>query len=699
MRSLCADEEGAFLEYAQDADLVNLSSQHMINVKHPNNRIQQGKDKVIAARLHKRATVGHLESLQDDRFQDDAALQLIEDHYTFESAAAANDYSHIPLFREIKRIETYHSNMSSIDNCQSQREEASKDEAEHNRVTYEHRSALMARVIPQRTKRRRVKLVSTARLRRIEYLNRCCRWKIRALKKKQRGYDNPSLAQAQSREDWPLWEAAIASEYKQMVTDGVYVPCKGKPPPDANLIGSMLVLVIKRHPDGRIDKYKARLVALGNQQTANSYDQIKSGTARSAAVKMLISLQAKTAGLSMVLDVKGAYLKSHIVEEDENKLYLRLPSGDIVQLKKYLYGLKQAGYHWQMNITGCLLRLGYEQSTADPLVFSRRKRDEYIVMVLHVDDFYCVSSNADMLATLHTELTNEYGDVSIKSGDLLSYLGMAIRICQKTGRIFLTQPGYVQKLLNKFNELGKKSSTPMPVTPLTKRHDDKSPVDQTTYLQMVGALNFLAQCTRADMLYSLSMVAQECAHPTGRDRRRVQRIFEYLANTQDYGICFEPGPIQLSCWVDASFNCYADGKGHFGYGFSLGLNDAMFYAKSQKMKLVTLSSTEAEYVALCEAATEVVWLRRLLRDIGFAQDSPTIVYEDNKSCIDMVNNRSRHQASKHINPKYHFVRAKQQKKVIDVQYISTNDQLADLFTKALGLPQHQKLTDRVLNRT
>jgi hypothetical protein len=319
-------------------------------------------------------------------------------------------------------------------------------------------------------------------------------------------------------------------------------------------------------------------------------------------------------------------------------------------------------------------------------------------MVLHVDDFYCVASDHEMLTQLHSRLTDVYGEVSIKTGDLLAYLGMQIQICPKSGRIHLTQPGYTKKLLEKFNPERKSKNTPMAQTPSTEQEDDKTPYDIESYLRMVGALNYLAQCTRPDLLYCLSIVAQRCAKPTNRDKRMVQRIFHYLETTQDFGLCFEPGPIKLQCWVDASFNCYPDGKGHYGYGFSLGGNDALFYSKSSKMKLVTLSSTETEYVALCEAVLECVWLRRLLRSIGFAQTEPTLIYEDNKSTIDMVHSRSRHQASKHINPKFHYTRAKQQKKVVDVVYVPTLEQKADIFTKALPVLQHNKLTDMVLNR-
>ena len=157
---------------------------------------------------------------------------------------------------------------------------------------------------------------------------------------KVRRYDNPTLKQAQARADWPKWEAAIKEEYDQMIADGVYITHIGQLPLDVNLIGSMLVLQIKRNPDGTIDKYKARLVAIGNQQKTDSYKNISSATPRTASVKMLISLRAKTKAYSSVLDVKGAYLKSDVRPENNERLFFRLPNGEIVRLKKYLYGLK-----------------------------------------------------------------------------------------------------------------------------------------------------------------------------------------------------------------------------------------------------------------------------------------------------------------------------------------------------------------------
>jgi hypothetical protein len=178
----------------------------------------------------------------------------------------------------------------------------------------------------------------------------------------------------------------------------------------------------------------------------------------------------------------------------------------------------------------------------------------------------------------------------------------------------------------------------------------------------------------------------------------VNKIFSYISNTMDYGLTFSPGDIQLYCHVDASYNYYNDARGHMGYSFSLGKNDASFYAKSQKIKLVCLSSTEAEYVALCEATRDAVWLERLLSNIGFSNNKPVIMFEDNKSTIHMVHGRSNHKSNKHINPKFHYVKQQIKQGKIVVKYMQTNLMIADLLTKPLGGIQFTKLTKFILNQ-
>ena len=112
------------------------------------------------------------------------------------------------------------------------------------------------------------------------------------------------------------------------------------------------------------------------------------------------------------------------------------------------------------------------------------------------------------------------------------------------------------------------------------------------------------------------------------------------------------------------------------------------------MKLTTLSSTESEYVALCEATREAIWLRRLLKDIGFEQTSSTLMWQDNLSTIDMVNGHR-----KHINPKFHYTGEMVEAGEIKLRHLPTKEMIADVLTKALPFSMHDKLSSLLLNRS
>jgi hypothetical protein len=528
-----------------------------------------------------------------------------------------------------------------------------------------------------------------------------CRQKLmrfirRTVKKKKSSKDSPTLAEAKKRKDWPKFLEAINQELEQLKLEGVFgdeIKSKDVVRLGIKVIGSMLVLTVKRKPDGSIDKYKARLVALGNQQSANQYDAISSPTARSATVKLLIAIQAKLGAKSCVMDVKGAYLKSACTDED---LYLRVMD-KTYKLKKYLYGLKQAGRKWNELLSETLIKLGYQQSKYDPSLFFLVHDDgTYVYMCIHVDDFYVIASDQNLIDQLHGELEEKFGEVVIKSDEVLAYLGMQVTNHEEF--ISLSQPGYLEKILEKSGVGDGKSDIPYSEQ-LVAKDDDGELYDKTSYLELIGMLNYLAVLTRPDILYALSRCAQKCSQPTKRDYRNVMKVFKYLNNTKDFELRFKKqGSIKLTCYVDASHIHYEeDSKGHFGYAFSLGEGDACFYARSQKMKIITpAGSTETEYVALYEAATEVVFLRNLLEDIGFEQESPTIVYEDNKSTIHMVNGNGKFHKQKHINVKYHYSRDLVTRKIIQVRHCPTEDMKADILTKAASKTVQGKLAAEML---
>ena len=518
--------------------------------------------------------------------------------------------------------------------------------------------------------------------------------------------DNPTLAQARKRTDWPRFKEAIEKEYQQMIEEEVYdilAPEEiDKLPKDTHIIGSMMNLTIKRNKiDDEIDKYKGRLVALGNQQKIDQYKNIRSPTARSSSSKLLISIQAKLNSKSRVIDVKGAYLKAPIDEDKD--ILIRLPNGKIARLNKYLYGLKQSGYQWSQLLSRTLLAAGYDQSAADPCVFSKWLGTEYIIMSTHVDDFYVISNNTDHIDTLETTLTAAFGTITTKSDNILEYLGMAITT-NEDDTITISQTPYITKILDKAN-MSNCNSVPTPYSEkTTTKPTDKEKINSQEYLELIGMLNYAAVLTRPDILYPVSRLAQKCSNPTAGDLRKVYRVFRYLQGTKHLGITFKPGDgkVTLYGYVDASYHTYDNAASQYGYSFSLHSKgtskDSSFYARSSKMKLVTLSSTESEYVAAAEATGEIMFLRQLLSDIGFPQSKPTVIYEDNKSCIQMINGAGNHQRTKHINAKYHFTRQQVKHNIVKFKYKSTSNMVADIFTKgSIPKSQFEKLRHKLLN--
>ena len=239
----------------------------------------------------------------------------------------------------------------------------------------------------------------------------------------------------------------------------------------------------------------------------------------------------------MVLDVKGAYLKSEINMEKNEKLHLRLPNGRLVKLKKYLYGLKQAGAEWHDNITATLVSNSYQPSV-DPLICSKWSDDNFIIMSVHVDDFYVISNTKSYLNELYDLLVARYKNVSRKMNATLTYLGMAITR-NHSNHILVTQPAYIDKILTATDMLECSGcTTPMSTDQSFNDKFNNEPVNYQLYLKHVGLINYLAGQSRPDLLYSLSRAAQHCSSPKLSDMKRIKRIIRYIKHTKDIGITF-----------------------------------------------------------------------------------------------------------------------------------------------------------------
>jgi hypothetical protein len=207
---------------------------------------------------------------------------------------------------------------------------------------------------------------------------------------------------------------------------------------------------------------------------------------------------------------------------------------------------------------------------------------------------------------------------------------------------------------------------------------------------------YLMVCTRPDIAQAVGEVSRFLENP-GKDHwNAVKRILRYVHGTQNCGLVLTGnGKLQVSGYADADYaGCIDTRRSTSGCAILLGNNCISWRSKRQPS--VALSTCEAEYMALCESVKEVIWLRMLLEELGLSQVNPSKILEDNQGCIKLAENPVVHGRSKHIDVRYHFIRERV-RKVRDVvlEYCSTNDMVADIFTKPLDREKFCKFREKI----
>ena len=213
---------------------------------------------------------------------------------------------------------------------------------------------------------------------------------------------------------------------------------------------------------------------------------------------------------------------------------------------------------------------------------------------------------------------------------------------------------------------------------------------------ITAKLLYLSKRTRPDILTAVALFTKRVLKPQRDDYDKLSRTIKYVRGTQHMGIIFEVHePIHVTAYIDASFVIHPDMKSHTGSVVTLG--KGTIYAKSRTQRLMTKSSTEAELVALSDAANQVIWTRNLLESQGYPQP-PALVYQDNQSTIQLIcNGRSNSERTRHVDIRYFFLHDRITTGDIDIVYLPTTDMIADILTKPLQGGLFRKLRKQLLN--
>jgi hypothetical protein len=207
-------------------------------------------------------------------------------------------------------------------------------------------------------------------------------------------------------------------------------------------------------------------------------------------------------------------------------------------------------------------------------------------------------------------------------------------------------------------------------------------VDPTYFKSLVGSLRYLT-CTRPDILYGVGLISRYMETPDQSHLNAAKRILRYIKGTINEGMFYTSSTnFNLVGYSDSDWGRDLDErKSTTGFVFFMG--DTSFTWSSKKQSIVTLSSCEAEYVAANSAVCHLIWLRNMLKHLGFPQENPTEIYIDNRSAIALAKNPVYHERSKHIDTRHHFIREHMKNKEVELISCNTNDQVVDIFTKPL----------------
>ncbi|GJS19036.1 putative ribonuclease H-like domain-containing protein [Tanacetum coccineum] len=421
-------------------------------------------------------------------------------------------------------------------------------------------------------------------------------------------------------------------------------------------IGTKWVYRNKKDERGVVVRNKARLVAQGHRQEEGiDYDEVFAPVARLEAIRIFLAFASYMGFIVYQMDVKSAFLYGKIDEE----VYVSQPPGfqdpkspqKVYKVVKALYGLHQAPRAWYATLSTFLLKNGYRRGTIDKTLFLKKNKNDIILVQVYVDDIIFGSTKKSWCDEFEALMKSRFQMSSM--GELTFFLGLQVK--QKPNGIFISQDKYVDEVLKKFDFANvKTASTPIETQKPLVKDEEASDVDVHLYRSMIGSLMYVT-ASRPDIMFAVCACSRFQVTPKTSHLTAVKRIF------------------RKSRTVECQYHV---------------------------RRLITFANAKADHcgpllhqklnMLLLQALGQSLWIQNQMLDYGF-NFMNTKIYIDNESTICIVKNPVYHSKTKHIAIRHHFIRDAYEKKLIQVLKIHTDDNVADLLTKAFDVSRFQFL--------
>ena len=478
------------------------------------------------------------------------------------------------------------------------------------------------------------------------------------------------------------------------------------PPPNRKPVTCKWTYKIKRNQKGEIIRFKARLVARGFSQIQGlDYTDTSAPVARASTIRLFLAVAHHFDLILASSDISTAYLNGKLTDTiymEQPPLFENENRALVCRLNRAIYGLKQSGLVWFECINKWLKENGWNPSETDRCLFTKRNENRVIFLILYVDDIAIASNNQEAVENFRAALGQRF---KVKHDETFSgILGLHVQQDKEQGTLTISQQRFIEDTLKRFGmDDCNPVSTPCDTTlRLSKDMCAKTAADYASmktkpYRALVGSLLYIATQTRPDILFATINVARYCEHPGPKHWGAAKRILRYLAGTKTLGLVFhrpqQEGPPNVVGYVDSDHAGDTDERRSVT-GCVFAINGTAVHWISRYQKTIALSSAESEFVAASIAAQESRCLKQLLQAF-WIDHRTTVLYQDNKSAIHMATNDTGRR-TKHIDTRYKYVIEAVKNKDIDIRYVKSSDNQADILTKGLTKGPHQKLRDCIL---
>ncbi|GBM56888.1 Retrovirus-related Pol polyprotein from transposon TNT 1-94 [Araneus ventricosus] len=464
-------------------------------------------------------------------------------------------------------------------------------------------------------------------------------------------------------------------------------------PSNAKPVGCRWVYTVKRDENGKIVRFKARLVAQGYTQIkGESFDETFSPVINFSLIRFFFSLLVSLNGWNHTqCDIKGAYLYASLDKE----VYMSQPPGfvkkgeesKVCKLDRAIYGLHQSGREWFFEMHRVLTGIGFTKFEGCNCAYMFKSDT---VLILYVDDFVLFSRTSDV-SKMVIDILSTHFDVKVL-GKTRKLLGVEFE--QYKGNVFMHQESYINEVADRYMQY-KFPIASLPIakgsvyskSQCPKSEEELKEISQLPYRNILGCLSFIASRTRPDISYAVNIFSQFQSNPGIFHWNGLLKLLGYVFNTKSLKLKLSCNKAQLVVYSDADFASNRDDRTSVG-GQLVMLDNSPIEWRTFKQKCVTLSTMESEFVAMTEATRELIWFDRILiecfeHNVILGKPIQSTLFVDNMATIDFVKSPIENCRSKHIDVKLFFVRDLVFKNAFNLKYVNSKLNLADIFTKPL----------------